>query len=87
MIFCIMRKQRFVMNREPLTLNGEECKMVNKTKQFGAGELNKLKIGQIKLPPRTESILWVPVKLGSPPVGMTNRCKIQEGVVMAASLT
>jgi hypothetical protein len=55
--------------------------------QFGAREPNKQRIGQIKLPPRAESIVRVPVKPGSPLVGMTNRCEIQEGVIMAASLT
>ena len=44
------------------------------------------KIGQIKLPPRTESIVKVPVTLGSPLVGMTNKCELQ-GVILAASLT
>ena len=70
-----------------VALNGKECKMVNETEQFGAREPNKLKIGQIKLSPRTESIVRVPVKSGSPLVGMTNRCEIQEGVFIAASLT
>ena len=37
-----------------VALNGEECEMVNETEQFGAREPNKLKIGQIKLSPRTE---------------------------------
>ena len=45
------------------------------------------KIGQIKLPPRTESIVKVPVIPGSPLVGMTNKCEIQRGVIIAASFT
>jgi len=61
--------------------------MVNEIEQFGAREPNKLKIGQIKLPPRAESIVKVPVTPGSPLVGMTNKCEIQEGVIMTASLT
>jgi len=80
-------KSKIYYESRTVTLNGEECEMVNGTEQFGAREPNKLKIGQIKLPPRTESIVRVPVKPGSPLVGMTNRCEIQEGVIMAASLT
>jgi hypothetical protein len=41
------------------------------------------KIGQIKLPPRAESIVRVP---GSPLVGITNKCEIQ-GVILAAPPT
>ena len=44
-------------------------------------------IGHIKLPPRAESIVMVPVTPGSPLVGMTNKCEIQERVILAASLT
>jgi hypothetical protein len=43
--------------------------------------------GLIKLPPRTESIVRVPVTPGSPNVGVTSKCEIREGVFMAASLT
>jgi len=78
---------KFCYESRTATLNGEECEMVNETENFGAREPNKLKIGQIKLPPRTGSIVRVPVKLGSALVGMTNRCEIQEGVIMAATLT
>jgi hypothetical protein len=60
--------------------------MVRKTKQLAARETDMRKIGQIKLPPRTESIVKVPVTLGSPLVAMTNKCEIQ-GVVLAAPLT
>ena len=45
------------------------------------------KIGQINLPPRSESIVRVPVTPGSPLVGMTNKCELQEGVTLAASRT
>jgi hypothetical protein len=43
------------------------------------------KIGQNKLPPRTESIVRAPVAPGSQLVGMINKCEIQG--VIAASLT
>jgi len=80
-------KAKICYESRTVTLNGEECKMVDETEQFGARGPNKLNIGQIKLPPRTESIVRVPVKLGSPLIGMTNRCEIQEGVIMAVTLT
>ena len=69
-----------------VTLNGEIYKMVDRAKQLEAREPNMRKIGQIKLPPRAESIVRVPVTSGSPLVRMTNKCKIQ-GVILAASLT
>jgi hypothetical protein len=65
-------------------LNGETCKMVGKTKQLSARETNMRRIGQIKFLPRTESIVKVPITLGSPLVGLTNKCEIQEGVILAA---
>jgi hypothetical protein len=63
--------------------------MVGKAKQLEARETNMRKIGKIKLPPRTESIVRIPETPGSPRVGMTNKCKIQERVtcIIAASLT
>ena len=42
--------------------------------------------GHIKLPPRTESIVRVPMTPGTSLVGMTNKCEIQ-GVTLAVSLT
>jgi hypothetical protein len=61
--------------------------MVGKTKQLELNKPTVRKMGQIKLPPRTESIVKVLVKTGSPLVGMTNKCEIQKGVIIAASLT
>ena len=60
--------------------------MVGKTKQLELREPNVRRMGQIKLPPRIESIVKVPVMPGSPLVDMTNKCEIQEGVIVAASL-
>jgi len=67
-----------------VTLNGEVC--VGKTKQLELNKPTVRKMGQIKLPPRTESIVKVPVMPGSPLVGMTNKCEIQKGLIIAASL-
>jgi len=77
----------FAINRELLTLNGETCKMVGKTKQLEAREPNMRKVGQIKLPPRTESIVKVLVAPGSSLVGMTKECEIQQRAFTAISLT
>jgi len=44
-------------------------------------------MGRIKLTPRTESIVKIPIKPGSPLVGMTRKREVQEGVILAASLT
>jgi hypothetical protein len=43
--------------------------------------------GQIKLPPRAESIVRVPVTPGSPNIGVTRKGELQEGIFMAAALT
>jgi len=61
--------------------------MIGKTKQLELREPNVRKIGQIKLPPQTDSIVKVSVTPGSPLVGMTNKCEIQKEVIIAASLT
>ena len=61
--------------------------MVGKTKELEAREPNMRKIGQIKLPPWAKSIVRVPVTPGSPLVGVTNKCDLQGGVILAASLT
>jgi hypothetical protein len=60
---------------------------VGKLKPLEARETNMRKIGKIKLPPRTESILRVPETPEWSLVGITNKCKTQEGVIMAALLT
>jgi len=61
--------------------------MVNEAERLGKLEPSKLTVGNIKLPPRTESIVKVPVMPGSPLVGLINRCELREGVILAASLT
>jgi hypothetical protein len=81
-----------------VTLNGETCKIMGKAKQLETKEPNMRKIGQIKLSPRVESIVRVPVTAASRKYcestsdariatsRMTNKCEIQEGVILAASL-
>jgi len=80
-------KAKLCYESRTVTLSGEICLMIGKTKQLELREPKVRKIGQIKLLPRTESIVKVPVMPGSPLVGMTNKCKIQKGVIIAASLT
>jgi len=60
--------------------------MVGKAKQLELRERKVRKIGQIRLSPRKESIVKVPVMPGSPLVGVT-KCEIQKGVIIAVSLT
>ena len=85
--FLQRAKAKLCDESRTVTLNGEICKIVGKTKQLELREPNVRQMGQIKLPPRTESIVKVPVMPGSPLVGMTTKCEIQEGVIIAASLT
>ena len=61
--------------------------MVGKTKQLGLEKPTLRKMVQIKLPPRTESIVKLPVIPESPLVGVTNKGELQKGVIIAASLT
>jgi hypothetical protein len=61
--------------------------MVGMAEQLETREPIMRKISQIKLPPRSESIVKVPVTLGSPLVGMTNKCELQDGVILAVSRT
>jgi hypothetical protein len=83
-----LRRKRAEVCYEKRTVssNGETCKMVGKPKQLEAMETNMRKIGKIKLPPRTESIVRVPETPEWPLVGMPNKCKMQEEVIMAALL-
>ena len=85
--FLQLAKAKLCYESRTVTLNGEVCQMVGKTKQLELNKPTVRKMGQIKLPPRTESIVKVPVKTGSPLVGMTNKCEIQRGVIIAAFLT
>jgi hypothetical protein len=57
--------------------------MVDKAEKWGR---QGIKAGQIRLPPRTESIVRVPVAPGSPQVGITSKRELQEGDILAATL-
>jgi hypothetical protein len=70
-----------------VALKGEKCEMVGKAKQLEIEGTKRRKIGRIKLAPRTESIVRFPVVPGSPQVGIINKRELQEGVILAASLT
>jgi hypothetical protein len=58
-----------------VTLRGEQYPIVCKGQ----------KRNQIKLPPRSESVVKVPVKPGSPRIGVSDKCKLLDGIFMAAS--
>jgi len=74
--FLQRAKAKLCYESRTVTLNGEICLMLGKPKQIELREPNMRKIDQVKLPPRTESIVKVPVMPGSPLVGMTNKCEI-----------
>ena len=80
-------KAKICYETRTVKLNGEVYKMVDKTKHLEERETKVKKLELIKLPPRTESIVRLPVTPGSPLVGVINKCEIQEGVIVAASLT
>ena len=80
-------KAKICYETRTVELNGEVCKMRGKTEQLEERETRVKKIELIKLPPRTESIVRLPVTPGSPLVGVINKWEIQEGVIVAASLT
>jgi hypothetical protein len=61
--------------------------MTGKTEIVEAKGPNPKKVNQIKLPPRAETIVRVPVVPGSPTVGITSKREMQEGIIVAASLT
>jgi hypothetical protein len=42
---------------------------------------------KITLPPRTESVVKIPVKPGSPTMGEIEKCQLLDGVFLAASLS
>jgi hypothetical protein len=80
-------KARICYESRTVILNGQKCRMSHKTEEFRTKGPNELKVGKIRLPPQTESVVRVPVAPGSPLVGLIDRCEVQEGVIMAASLT
>ena len=80
-------KAKFCYEMWMVRFNGGVFKMVGKAKQVETKETNVREVQQIKLPPHTEGTLKIPVTSRSPPVGIINRAEIQEGVIVAASLT
>ena len=68
-------------------LNGARCEMVGTTKQLETEGTKRMRTGQIKLPPRKESIVRVSVASISPQAGMMNKSELQKCVILAASLT
>jgi hypothetical protein len=63
-----------------VALNGEKCEMVRETQPLETKGMKKLKIGQIKLPPRADSIVRVPVAPGSPHIGVINKRELQKAL-------
>jgi hypothetical protein len=63
-----------------VTLNGQKCEMVGKTQTLETKGKKRLKIGQIKLPPRRESIVRIPVAPGSPQVGIVNKRELRKAL-------
>jgi hypothetical protein len=80
-------KAQICYETQCVRLNGEAVKMVNAKQP----DIAKIKKGgeakKISLPRRSECVVKLPVKEGSPPVGILNKHEIQEGVYMAGSLT
>jgi hypothetical protein len=61
--------------------------MVSRAQTKKVGETKRRQINQMSLTPRAEVILRVPVKRGSPRVGIIHKQQLQDGVFLAASLT
>jgi hypothetical protein len=61
--------------------------MVSRAQLLKVAETKRQQINRIRLPPRAEVVLRVPVKLGSPRVGIIYKRQLQDGVFLAASLT
>jgi hypothetical protein len=85
--FLKRARAKICYDTRTVKLNGEKCEMVGKTNQIETKGTHHVKIGRIKLSPRSEIVVRVPVAPGSPLIGMVNKCKLQEGVMLAASLT
>jgi hypothetical protein len=69
-----------------VTLKLEKCERAGKAKQLETEGMKRRKIGRVKIAPRTESIVRLPVAPGSPQVGISNKRELQEGVILAGSL-
>jgi hypothetical protein len=67
-----------------VTLYGEKYELIGRAGQL---EKRQIKVAQITLPPRSESIVRLPVAPGSPQIGITEKRELQEGIFLAATLT
>jgi hypothetical protein len=70
-----------------VTLKGKRYRMVGSSEPPSEKQMLEKKVRQIKLPPRTESIVRIPVAPGSPHLGIIEKHEIQKGVFLAATLT
>ncbi|XP_023705571.2 uncharacterized protein LOC111863458 [Cryptotermes secundus] len=70
-----------------IKLNEEMIKMVNANQTEIAKTEKMRETRNMILPRRLECVVKLPVKQGSPLVGILDKCEIQEGVFMAGSLT
>jgi hypothetical protein len=67
-------------------INGEVVKMVSAKPEIVKTEKGR-QAKKIRLPRRSDCVVKLPVKEGSPLVGILNKHQVQEGVYMAGSLT
>jgi hypothetical protein len=75
--FFQMAKATICYASRSVTILGELCPMI------GRGPGRKV----ITLPPRSESVVRIPVKSGAPTIGVIDKCRLLDGVFMAASLS
>ena len=85
--FLVKANARICYESRTVILGGEAHNMVGSVKAPIAKYLPNDNKCKITLPPRTESVVRIPVAAGSPNVGVMQKCEIQEGVFMAAALT
>jgi hypothetical protein len=85
--FLQQMKAKICYENRTIELNGEPYKMVGNGKESDTDEVKAKPTNFIKLPPRSESVVKLPVSPGSPPVGVIDKYEIQDGIIMAASLT
>jgi hypothetical protein len=70
-----------------VTVRGESHKMVGDWVSSRAKYSPNKSRCSITQPPRTESVVRIPMAPGSPEVGVISKSELQEGVFMAAALT
>ena len=70
---------KFCYEKRTVILNTENCEIMGKAQPLKTNGMQITKTGQIKSPPRTVSIVRVPVASGSPQIGMINKSELHEG--------